>query len=335
MALSKALAVLTACTLPFALHEALTGRPIIIEMIEKLPGINSVEVITYEKRMGLERVQLSLAHPIHYGLFCSIVFSLTLVALRDVIGTTQRICLGMIVGICCFLSLSSGAILALLLQMGMMAWTIVFRRVRARWWILVGLFVLAYVVIDILSDRTPIRVFMNYATFSAHNAYWRGLIFDWGMVNVWGSPILGIGMNDWVRPEFMEPVSSIDNFWLLMAMRYGIPGFLLLVVGYGITILRIMARGLARDSRLIQIRRAWVFTFLGLSFTLCTVHVWTNLYSFVFFMFSAGIWLSFATPDPHDRSATNSRTQHRHSGPGYSRFAPHNRPAGSVTVDPA
>jgi len=41
----------------------------------------------------------------------------------------------------------------------------------------------------------------------------------------------------------------------------------------------------------MYIRRAWGFSFVGLTFTLCTVHIWANIYSFVFFMFAAGVWM--------------------------------------------
>jgi hypothetical protein len=159
----------------------------------------------------------------------------------------------------------------------------------------VGLFALAYVVVDLMSNRTPLKVFMTYATFSAHNAYWRSIIFEWGMKNVWANPLFGIGLNDWVRPHYMNS-GSMDNFWLVMAVRYGIPGFLLLTIGYVISTAKVMRRNFDTDMRLTLFRRAWVFSVLGLSFTLCTVHVWTNLYSFVFFFFGAGIWLITAEP---------------------------------------
>ena len=83
---------------------------------------------------------------------------------------------------------------------------------------------------------------------------------------------------------------SMDNFWLVMAIRYGVPGFCFLAVGYIVVIARVMRRKFQGDTVLQNLRMAWVFTFLGLTFTLCTVHVWTNIYSFVFFMFGAGVW---------------------------------------------
>ena len=91
------------------------------------------------------------------------------------------------------LSLSSGPLLSIILQLGVNAWNHILRNTQQRWWGFVGLFVLAYIMIDLLSNRTPTKVFMSYATFSAHTAYWRGLIFEYGMQNVWAHPLFGIG----------------------------------------------------------------------------------------------------------------------------------------------
>lgn len=298
LSLCRALVLIVLCCLPFALYESRTGRPLIVEFLGRLPGSSTVPIVTIEGRMGLERVQGSFAHPIHFGLFCSVAFSLCFVALQGTYSITRRLVTSLLIMLSGFLALSSGALLAMALQVALIAWSIVFGRLQWRWWLLVGLFVIAYVVVDILSNRTPIRVFMSYATFSAHNAYWRGIIFEWGLKNVFGSPAeaippamwFGIGMADWVRPWFMHS-GSMDNFWLVVTVRYGVPGFVLLVLGYVIAISRVMRRDFSSDRQISNIRRAWVFTFLGLTFTLCTVHVWTNIASFVFFMFGAGIWL--------------------------------------------
>jgi O-antigen ligase len=136
---------------------------------------------------------------------------------------------------------------------------------------------------------------MSYATFSPHTAYWRSIIFEWGMKSVWDNPIFGKGLNDWVRPWFMRS-ASVDNFWLLTAMRYGIPGFVLLAAGYVIGLARVMRPDFSTDPMLRQLRLAWVFIFLGMTFTLATVSIWTEVYSFVFFMFASGLWLTEVQP---------------------------------------
>ena len=321
------LLVLVVCaTLPFAVYEALTGHPIIIETIWKIPGLRSENLFHIPGRMGLERARVMLAHPIHYGLFCSIAISLTFVGLKGIYSNTRRYLVTAAIGLCVFLSLSSGALLAAILQIGLIFWAWSLDRTRARWWLLLGLFAIAYVVIDILSNRSPVQVFMSYATFSPHTAYWRGLIFQWGMVNVWANPVFGIGLNDWVRPEFMMFIDSMDNFWLLIAVQQGIPGFLLLAAGVFPALLRVGLRDFDSDRLLWQLRRAWMFAFAGLTFTLCTVHVWTNIYSFTFFMFGAGMWFLNAVPG---RDSTGDAGQDAPQGPGSGRLA-HGRTAGTA-----
>lgn len=322
IALCKWIGILAIATLPFALVETVTGRPLIIETLRKLPGLTSVAIVDIERRMGLERVQAVFAHPIHYGLFCSVAFTMSFIALRDVTGTTWRYVSSAIIAFSGFLALSSGAMLAIILQIALICWSRAFASIQWRWWLLIGIFILAYVVIDIFSNRTPIRVFMSYATFSAHNAYWRGIIFEWGMKSVWGHPLLGIGLNDWERPDFMHS-GSMDNFWLVNAVRYGIPGFLFLAIGYVLGIFRVMRRDFSDNDVLSLLRKAWVFTFLGLTFTLSTVHIWTNIYSFVFFVFGAGMWMITvsSSSDGGARSMPSTTDEKDAKRSPYTRFA--------------
>jgi O-antigen ligase len=163
-----------------------------------------------------------------------------------------------------------------------------------------GLLAVCYFTVDLLSDRTPITVFLHYATFSPHTAYWRLIIFEHGMNNVFANPIFGLGLNDWERPAWMHS-GSMDNFWLVVALRYGIPGFLFLTVGYAVAVFRAMFRDFSSNDFLANLRMAWVFVFLGLSFTLSTVHVWTNVYSFIFFVLGAGMWLLSEEVKPGER----------------------------------
>lgn len=307
LALCRWLVAIVLCLTPFAIYETMASRPLIVEWLNRLPVVHSIDIVPTDRRMGLDRVQSVFHHPIHHGLFCSVVFSMVFVALKGVVSDTRRWLSAGIVGVAGFLGLSSGAWLAILLQVALILWATVFARVRARWWLLVALFALAYVVIDLLSNRRPIDVFMTYATFSPHTAYWRMLIFDWGLDNVLGnaergipsSLWVGIGLNDWIRPSFMH-TSSMDNFWLVVTVRYGVPGFLTLAIGYLLVLQAVMRRDFSADPVLSQLRLAWVFTIIGLSFTLFTVHVWNSIFSFTIFIFGAGVWLVHISQSPEN-----------------------------------
>lgn len=304
-ALCRALFLVVLLWVPFTFYETMTGDPVLLTWIEGLPGISTYANVNKELRMGLERVQGIFAHPIHFGLFCSIVFSLAFVGFRGIYSGPKRWAVATLVGASTFLALSAGALLALILQVFLIFWHFVFRTNDRKWSILLGLFVLAYIVIDLLSNRTPIKVFMSYATFSAHTAYWRGLIFEYGMQNVWANPIFGIGLRSWVRPSFMNS-GSMDNFWLVMAVRYGIPGFLTITLAYVDIVRRVGIRDFRADPIVSQFRLAWMFTFMGLSFTLSTVHIWTALFSFVFFFLGAGAW--FIAHQPQAESTEKAVT---------------------------
>jgi len=295
-ALVRALIALAVLSLVFAIPESLNSKAIIPDWISRIPGLTTVSQTDIPMRMGLHRAQVYFAHPIHYGLFCSSAFALTLVGLRNVMTKGKRILFASLIGLGVFLSLSSGALLSVVLQLGLILWSHVFRRNPSRWKLLLGLFAALYIFIDVASNRTPLKVFMSYATFSAHNAYYRSIIFDWGMMNVNSNPIFGLGLRDWIRPHYMGS-GSVDNFWLMMAMRYGYPGFALIAAGYVSALISVGRRKLSPGTSQADLRLAWMMMFVGLSFTLATVHVWTSVYSFVFFLMGAGMWLAGANDD--------------------------------------
>lgn len=283
--------LLVVLSLPFAVFETLTGRPILIEILNSVPGVKGAVRAYSEKRLGLNRVQMDFATPIHYGVYCTIVFSFCYFGLKDVYGKFKRYLATMVIFACVFFSLSSGALLPVMLQLFMIIWAFSFRKSDRRWWYLLGWLAFCYVTIDLLSNRTPYRVFMTYATFSPGTAYWRAAINQFGMDNVWEHPFIGIGFGYWKRPSWMQ-ANSVDNFWLLMAMRHGIPGFLLVAAGYGVALWQVIFAKLgAGDPVLLRLRLAWVFTFFSLAMTLNTVHIWSEIYSLIFFHIGAGLWL--------------------------------------------
>lgn len=316
--LCRFIVLLVSLTVPFAMFESFTGQALLIDLFRKMPGVNAVPYAISEARLGFTRAQVVFNHPIHYGLFCSVAMSLAFVALKDHTLPAKRYMTSFAVMVGGFFSLSSGALLAILLQLFLISWAVLFDKVHRRWWLLLGLACAAYVVIDILSNRSPVIAVLSRLAFSEHNLYIRTFIFDFGMDNVWNNPIFGLGLNDWTRPHWLP--SSIDNFWLVMAVRYGIPGFLFLGAGYVYGLFKIMARDFDTDRSLLNFRRAWVFTFIGLSFTLATVHVWTSIYSFVFFMFGAGMWLITTVPQGEKLAEADAGSEQERQALPYTRF---------------
>lgn len=304
-AFCRALFVLLLFTLPFAIYEALTGYAALRDVVSRIPGVFSYVDYSdglHGRRLGLFRSQVIFSHPIHYGVVCSSLFALAFVGLKGTTGTVTRYLMSAAVFVATLASVSSGALLPLLLQVGLIFWGWLFRKVTARWIILGSLAVIGYVVVDVISNRTGIEVFLSYASLDRATAYGRILIFEWGVKSIGNNPFLGIGFNDWVRPRWLA--SSVDNFWLLVAMRYGVPALFLLALAYLWLIVQVARRPIQGGTFAAQYRLGWVISQIAIVLALCTVDVWEAALSFAFLLFGSGA--SFLTVSPQE-SATADR----------------------------
>lgn len=112
------------------------------------------------------------------------------------------------------------------------------------------------------------------------------------MENVWANPWFGIGLGDWERPWWMVS-STVDAFWLVIAMRGGIPTFLLLAIA----ILLIGRAVVNNQSKLAdpvarRLAAGWLISLIALSLIGCTVHYWNVLHSYYFFFIGLAGWLA-------------------------------------------
>lgn len=267
---------------PFGVIEAVTHRAVMLELIPK-----SVRIVSPPERWGLRRAQTVFSHPILFGVFCSIGFGLLWYAMRSKLTRVGGTILSFIGT---FVSLSSGALVAIVIQTILMLWEMATRRIGRRWTIFSILAAAGYLTVDLLSNRTPFHVLITYATFNTGSAYNRILIWRYGMENVWDHPMFGLGayVSDWVRAPWMS--SSTDNYWLLMAMQYGIPCFLFMAAAIFLIIRKV---GLAQltNPRAIACRAGYLTAVGGLIIAGGTVHYWHGVMAFVMFFFGAGVWV--------------------------------------------
>jgi hypothetical protein len=269
---------------PFVLLENLTGRLYFSRLLEPLGGtLPKVQAGAEAMRMGFYRAQAVVDHPILWGVFCSIAIANAYFLYRD--DRARRLVLTGFATLMTFTSLSSGPLLAAVLQLGMIGWGWI---TRHAWWLLVGLVVFAYVAIDLLSNRTPVQVMISYLTFNPATGYWRLHIWTYGTAEVMRHPLFGIGLNDWTRPAWLAS-DSVDNFWLLTAMRFGLPGVLLLLGGIAANLVRILRQELPEELR--PVRTGYVVALIGTLLALMTVHIWGATATLVLFYYGAGCWL--------------------------------------------
>lgn len=291
----RAFLILLLLLLPFAVLESTRGMMILQDLYRNLPSIKPFNptTLTYPSRMGLLRAQTTINHPILYGVFCSIGFSFALVGLRYAGGgmsLLQRMI--MVAGSAggTFFSLSAGAFASLLVQVGLIAWNTILAKVDKRWKIFGMLVAAVYVFLDIAASRPPLVVMSRVVAFSPSTAWNRYQIWVFGTAEVGRHPIFGKGLFiDWVRQPWMPP--SIDNYWLLIAMRFGLPGVLFLLVAYLYICTRLVRMNFSPDPEMSAIRYAFVFTFSGVFISLATVSMWHVTYSLVLLVIGAAVWV--------------------------------------------
>lgn len=266
---------------PLAMIESITHRAFLLEMIP-----NSVNVVNIPIRWGMRRAQSVFAHPILFGTFSGIGFGLFWYIMGSKLtryGGALFAFMGTV------FSLSSGALVSITFQIIFILWEKGLKQIPKRWTIFAVLFALTYITIDLLSNRTPFHVLVTYATFNSGSSYNRILIWRFGMENVWANPWFGLAENSftWKRPRWMS--TTVDNYWLLLAMKYGIPCVGLLAAALYQIIRRISFAQL-RDPTSIACRAGYLTAIGGLILVGGTVHFWHGVMAFVMFFFGAGVW---------------------------------------------
>ncbi|WP_209509860.1 MULTISPECIES: hypothetical protein [unclassified Ruegeria] len=278
--------LIVALLLPFALYENKTGDPILLDFFR---GILSVYAdVAQEPRLGLERAQTTMPHPILFGVFCAPAFALTWYTLSPEGALFNQIRRPLVVGVAVFSSLSSGAFMGVLLQAFLIGWDEVLKNIKNRWKIFAYIFGALYVALELASNRNAFQIIATEMTFSPGSAWNRIHIFNHAIDDVFRNPIFGIGLGDWTRPHWLRP--SVDNFWLLVALRYGIlPWFLLTLSAVLICWKAIIAPLSGEHAR---IRRGYLIAFISMVVSAFTVHLWDATYCVFMFLMGAGVWLS-------------------------------------------
>jgi hypothetical protein len=272
----------------FTLPESLSGNHFIREAARAVAGGPGLPVI--EPRLGLDRAFGSFDHPILYGVFAASTFAATYyVLVREQLRPKALGLMGIVAG-SAFLSLSAGPFVGLACQAVLLGWDRLTRGVNLRWWALSCMFFLMWFAVSLGSNRSPVKVFITYLTFSPQSAYNRILIWEYGSAEVGRHPLFGIGFGDWIRAPWMS--DSMDNFWLVTAVRYGLPALAFLVAAI-VTLAIRQARASGRNAELNRHRMAWIVIIVGLAISGVTVHFWNAVFVYFFFLIGTGAWMVY------------------------------------------
>ncbi|MET3898998.1 O-antigen ligase [Devosia sp. UYZn731] len=282
----RALFWVVACLLPFAVLEAVSKSPVLLNLFSSV--MHSYDVLGSDPRWGLRRAQVVFQHPILYGVFCGIAFAPTFLVLGHGRPLPERWSKASVVMAAAFFSLSSGPMTALAMQVALLGWNWALRNFAGRWkllWIILGSM---YLFLALFSRQSPAQHLINIVAFDKASAWQRLLIWNYGTESIAAHPWFGVGFGDWVR--MAGQTASIDMFWIISSLRHGILAGVFLGAAYlGATILIGFKRGLSESQ--IQCRTAYLVCMVGFFVAGWTVDFWGEVYTAFFFMIGSGLWL--------------------------------------------
>lgn len=207
------------------LVESVTGS---FRLVNIFPLENAYGSSLNEYRLGLLRAFGPFSHAILGGTLLTSVALLYLMVSqyrsRQVLGFG-----GAILGL---FTLSSAAVLGLLIQAGALAYRFVLRFLgfKVRWATLAWLVAAFFIALEIVSGGDAIRVLIRLLSFNSGTGFYRLLIWEYGSQTALANPIFGIAYEEYSRPAWMG--SSIDNNWLAVAVRNGIPAVFFALVAH-------------------------------------------------------------------------------------------------------
>jgi hypothetical protein len=275
-----------AALLPFALIEAIARWNIAHDLFAAvMPSHPNFDM---PPRWGMKRVQAVFEHPILFGVSTGGIFALVHIVLGYQQSAARRWLRSGIVALTAFLSLSAGPMAALLLQILLLSWNWLMGTFKARWKVLWCLFALVYVLVAVGSNQSVPAFFIGHFSFDDESSYFRVLIWNFGSQSVMNHPLFGVAFGEWDRPEWMPP--SIDMFWLIYAVRHGLPAGILLFFAFASACLAVaFKRGL--DERQDAYRLAYLVTMAGFFLVGWTVYFWNATYVLFMFLVGSGMWL--------------------------------------------
>ncbi len=283
----------------FTFYESFFHHRILHEWATQLTGHQSLDPSLYTHyyiRFDILRATNVFIHPILYGTLTAIFFPfailLTLFAFKPrYLIATATLLLSMV------LTLSSAPLLSIVFQ-SMGAVLSHFWYGAKRFWIgMLFLGVSGAFLINIISNRGFFALLVSHLTFNPATGYYRMFQWKYAMDDVLDNPLLGIGVSQWSRPDWLN--YSIDSFWLLITMQHGIPaGFILLFCS--LYIVFHVLNNLHKQHTLYRwMANAWLLSFLSLILIGFTVDYFGKLQPMFFFTLGAIGWLRYPHLNQH------------------------------------
>jgi O-Antigen ligase len=224
------------------------------------------------------RATSTFDHPILFGSFCSVAAAIFLFSVRS---SVSRIFYFVACSVGCILSVSSAAVLGIVVCTASYFYDRILEQYSSRWKVFwVGF--LGLIGLMFLFSNRPLGFLLDHLTLNPETGYYRELIWQSAITYIRISPLLGFGGGPalWSTDDILG--DSIDSVWLMLALSHGLPTVICILLAT-FAACRSSSRGGARAPRYFETQRLRtgfslvlsMFVFLGL-----TVHFWDALWMF-------------------------------------------------------
>jgi len=277
----------------FSLYEAFAQHRILHEWATKITGNNSLDYRLYTHyyiRAGIMRTTNLFAHPILYGTIGAIFFpfAISLVVYRFNVKNALKataLLIGMVT------TLSSAPLLSVAFQAGAAVLAHNWQGAKRMWSALIFFSFAGFLLINALSNRGFFAILISYLTFNPVTGYYRMLQWEHSMDDIADNLVMGIGLHDWSRPEWMG--SSIDSFWLLVTMQHGVfAGFILLVCCF-IAVFKVLGTLHKHNPAVKWMVSSWVMASMALILIGFTVDYFGKIQPMFFFVLGSISWAKY------------------------------------------
>jgi len=260
--------ILTVVVISLSLLDTVSGTNVITELF--IPGA------WRQYRGGIVRAQSTFEDAEHFGTFCCVAGSLFLYAettrLRKLLWTGFSF-LG------CILALSSGPLLAFLIVVASFFYAESLKRYAWRWKAYQAIVALAVIAIYIFVPK-PTSWIVSHLTLDPGTGYFRLYVFDYYYDMIAFKPILGWGFADVIGDDEFLGKTTLDNVWLVCAVRFGIPMIVLLLMANIGTFYRSAPRikGGAADPYINSLGTGFTASIICFCVIGLTVHYWNAIW---------------------------------------------------------
>jgi hypothetical protein len=265
------LKILAFAAIALAIVDSISGQLVAHLFVAPFFGVAPID---YQVRGGMIRATSTFDHAILFGAFCCIVGTILLHSEANVRKLILFVSISLLGSI---LSWSSSSLMGFSIVMAAYCYNRLMRGFAMRWllfWLIAGAISLSF----FMASNNPMGWILSHLTLDPESGYYRLMIWDAVFSKMPESPIFGFGFNlfdNWILDN------TVDSVWLVLALRFGEPVVILLLMS---NIASVLPTGFRPDGEFAKYMLNMctgltlvlvIFMFVGL-----TVHFWNFMWIF-------------------------------------------------------